>query len=82
MKLSAFIRTQASISLTCLALVVVTACAPIQRQTRHSTAPVKPVIQIEVMADGGMCLDRDETEKLGLYLIQVEQYIQEHETEH
>ena len=40
----------------------------------YAAPPTKPVLQIEVRSDGGMCLDRTNTERLGNYILQLEDY--------
>ena len=40
----------------------------------YAAPPTKPVLQIEVRSDGGMCLDRINSERLGTYILQLEDY--------
>lgn len=35
-------------------------------------APTKPTLTVEVRSDGGMCLDRENAEKLGVYILELE----------
>lgn len=40
--------------------------------TSKAPLPVKPKIDVMVLPDGGMCLDRENAEKLGAYIINLE----------
>ena len=34
--------------------------------------PTKPTLEITILEDGGMCLDKDGAEKLGVYILELE----------
>ncbi len=73
-----YMKTLVVLLLICLVLEVI-ACAPKLRPTT-SSVPIKPILDVTVTEDGGMCLDRDDTERLGIYLLQVQSYIDSHES--
>lgn len=46
-------------------------CNSLPEKEKH-TAPTKPTLTVKVQADGGMCLDRENSEKLGAYILELE----------
>lgn len=54
------------ILLTGLLLILVTGC----HQTQIK--PTKPTLQVQSQTDGGICLDRQNTLKLGNYILELE----------
>lgn len=45
--------------------------------TDRPPAPTKPTLEVKVQADGGVCLDKENTRKLGIYIQELERAIQE-----
>jgi hypothetical protein len=48
-------------------LLILTAC-----QTQQTLQPTKPHLTIQKQADGGICLDKDNAAKLGVYILELE----------
>lgn len=36
------------------------------------TPPTKPSLKVEVQSSGGMCLSKEDTNKLGIYILELE----------
>jgi len=34
--------------------------------------PTKPALEVQIQSDGGMCLDAQSAERLGIYIIELE----------
>lgn len=47
---------------------ILSACASLG----NGTLPTKPVLTIERLPNGGLCMDRDNAGKLGLYILELE----------
>lgn len=54
-------------TLLALCLTTLAAC-----QTSMPMMPTKPVLDVQVQTDGGMCLDAQSTERLAIYILELE----------
>lgn len=52
-------------------MTILVGCSPTQPQ-EPAPKPTRPTLNIIRMPDGGMCLDKHNTELLGIYIMQLE----------
>lgn len=62
-------KYRAILALSCLTILA--GC----QTTQSITLPTKPVLDVMVQTDGGMCLNADNTAKLGTYIVELERTI-------
>ena len=59
-------KFRATLALSCLTILV--GC----QAPQSITMPTKPILDVKVQTDGGMCLDAQSTERLAIYIIELE----------